>query len=360
MVKILPEGAFLPPLQTARSILIIKLDALGDCILLSPFLKNLRSNCPQAKITIVAAKASASLLDFCSAVDERIYLPGNWHQAQETADQTVQKIRNAGPYDLAIVPRWEADYYGAGFLAQASGARIRVSYAASCLNRKLTANPDADQPYTHVIEDTENRHEIERNLLLLTSLGLNAKDDALTIWAAPDDDDKALQFLARHNLTSKEFIAIAPGASLPQKVWPLERWQAFAARWHETENRPLVIVGAGDSDQNYAVSLQDQNVISAVNHFNPRETAALLKHTGFFVGADSFAKHAAATFNVPIVEISCHPQDGDPHGEYHNSRFGAWQTQSIYVQPATCDGRDTCVDNVRLDQVWNAVQAIKA
>src|SRR5262245_2097585 len=52
-----------------RRILVVKLDAIGDVVLLTPFLRELRRSFPHAKIALLVQKAIAPLVELCPYVD---------------------------------------------------------------------------------------------------------------------------------------------------------------------------------------------------------------------------------------------------------------------------------------------------
>jgi hypothetical protein len=64
------NGACNVPLQEARSILVVRLDGIGDLVLMSPFLRELRRLNPNAWITLVVDPAFVNLVEVCPLVSE--------------------------------------------------------------------------------------------------------------------------------------------------------------------------------------------------------------------------------------------------------------------------------------------------
>ena len=52
-----------------KRILVLRLDEIGDVILMSPFLRELRRNLPDAKITLIVKPAVYNLVEHCPYVD---------------------------------------------------------------------------------------------------------------------------------------------------------------------------------------------------------------------------------------------------------------------------------------------------
>ena len=59
----------LPKLRECRKILVVKLDFIGDWVLTTPFLANLRRSAPRAEITAVVLDRAYELASACRLVD---------------------------------------------------------------------------------------------------------------------------------------------------------------------------------------------------------------------------------------------------------------------------------------------------
>ena len=53
-----------------KNILIVRLDVIGDMILTSGFIREVRANFPQAKITLVVSPLVYPIVELCPYVDE--------------------------------------------------------------------------------------------------------------------------------------------------------------------------------------------------------------------------------------------------------------------------------------------------
>ena len=100
-----------------RSILIIRLDVLGDIIMTTPFIRELRNNHPNACIHLVVRTSNTDLMEKCPYVDKVIpydvvacagYLQGQIRKIDYIKNNInkfidSRKIRNE--YDLVVLPR---------------------------------------------------------------------------------------------------------------------------------------------------------------------------------------------------------------------------------------------------------------
>src|SRR3981081_3404329 len=101
-------------------ILVARLDSLGDCVLSPSCVIGLRSIFPAAHLTGAFAQSTAPLYAHCPLFDQIISIPSEAPQAWR---QLVEP-----PYDIAICPRWDVDYWSTRQLAMLSRAPMRVGF----------------------------------------------------------------------------------------------------------------------------------------------------------------------------------------------------------------------------------------
>jgi ADP-heptose:LPS heptosyltransferase len=165
---------------TAGSILVIRLDEVGDLVMLSPFLRALRRHFTQAHITLVVNPAIVNLVELCPYVNEVLTFDPRGSQAKRFFYLPLRAFRFASQflwkrkYDLALLPRRDADCAYATFLGFWSKARQRVGYSENATPYKSLVNRGFDRLLTHVLHDRGVQHEVESNLAVLKSLGIAA------------------------------------------------------------------------------------------------------------------------------------------------------------------------------------------
>lgn len=188
--------------STVQRILVVRLDEIGDMVLMSPFLRELRRNYPEAEITLVVKPAVYNLVELCPYVNHiKIFKRpssgrGMFFRLLWASKKFVSEELNGG-YDLALVPRFDSDAgYGAGFIAFFSKAIRRVGYASAATKAKFESDAGYDALYTEFVPIKPGiEHEVERNLDVLRYLGCTIKDTNLEIWADMEDEDAASNML---------------------------------------------------------------------------------------------------------------------------------------------------------------------
>jgi ADP-heptose:LPS heptosyltransferase len=359
--------------EEVRSILIIRPDAIGDVVMTGPFLRELRRAYPKAKISLILGPHTANLVETCPHIDRVLTnrvltnrlppLTRWWHPMSRRFVALSFARRHLWParYDMAVVPRWGDDVYDASILALLSGAPCRVGYSAW----RPTKNGAYDRFYTLVVDDRSVRHEVERNLHLLSELRMDVRDDALELWLSDEDERVASQALA--STGAEALVALSPGAGSPRRIWSIQRY-VEVGHWLVDRGARLVVVG-GPGDEGWGEELRriGGGVIDLTNRTTVRETAAVLARCSLFCGSDSGPMHLAAAVGVPIVEVSCHPVSGDDLHPNSPKRFGPWGVPNRVVQPETpkddCAAGcrfevPHCILNIRVDSVIAAIESL--
>lgn len=405
-----------PAPETIRSILVVHLLPLGDFTIATPFLRNLRALYPQAKITLATQAASAQLAATCPYIDSlQVSAEIRLHLGQDRSAAThfgmQLKQTNFAPFDLCMVPRYDHDHLQAGVVAAAAGGRYTIGYSRDCtpLKKRISA-PDADDHYNVLANAPNGFHDVQYQLALLTGLGNTERDfphpepveglgksiekkfhalrqaqdeeffvsssfgmdQPLELWANMDDGRMAQAALDTLKLGPNKYVVFGLGASQAYKIWGIENFCALAQRIYNHYGLKILTVGALDYEIEMASQLcaymGTDKAQSVAGHLPSRASYLMIAASRMVVTVDSFLAHAAAAARKPVCVIYSTPTDCPPVDMFHPSRIHPWQTAYRAVQPASCGPIDEilprhhraphCVNNVTVDQVWQAVQEL--
>lgn len=335
------RGASRVALADAGSVLVVKLDALGDFVLATPFLRALRQAAPRARITLLVRRVAAPLARTCPHVDDVHVFEPDPTPRSFGALRTVRMIdacfrRTLGNrrFDIAFVPRTGPDNHGALLVAWLSGAPVRVGFATtpsdpitrSAALTRAVAYPASPLP------------EAEANLLLLRDLGLSPAPGPLELHASAEETSGLEHRLAAANLgADTSLLALGVGASLPHKLWPAARFLALARHFIRERGWPVILLGdAGDAAR---FPRDEPGLHNWAGQLTPNQSFALLRRARLFVGNDSGALHLAAAAGCPTVVITWDRADSASADVNSHHRFGPYGVPHRLVHPATPDGR---------------------
>ena len=300
------------------------------------------------------------LAELCPYVDEVIPFPSQGPKWWQYIGGPLRALRIStklqGRFDLAINPRFDRDIRGATFVADLTLAPWVLGYPSSTETFKSIVNRGYDRFYTHLLpaSDPLNRaslHEIDRSLAILTLLNIPAENLSPELWLSPQDHRDAEALLRQHGWTLGDtLISLGINASYARKRWPMDFFIQLAQSLLTLPDSRFLIVGS-DRERDTTELLRPvlgSRLINLAGETALRVSAAALAECRLYVGNDSGPKHLAAALGKPVVEISCHPRDGDPAHFQSPQRFGAITGQTAVLSPPTALApcRATCLAEV--------------
>ena len=280
-----------------QRILVIELWNIGDIILAMPFLAQLRKLFPGAAITMLGRRYARTILAGTGLVDDFIDTELGWSESSVRHNpfayhwRELARIRRAlkrGKFDIAFSSRMHVREY---VVLALSDAQRRVAFDLGHGKRVLT---DAVP-----VRDT-NRHKVSDWLELLQPFGGPVEEafPRLTVTAA--ERRWATEFLARHTVSTEDrIVGIHPGASVPEKRWPLERFAEVAASVAQSPDTKVLAFVAPDG---FGEQLgRVPGVITA--RVDLRKLMALIERCEVLVCNDSGPMHIAGALGVPTVSV---------------------------------------------------------
>ena len=167
--------------DSARRILCVRLDALGDVLMTTPALTALKESGGRRQITLLTSSAGAAVGPLLPMVDETIVYDPPWMKA------TPQRASSRGDRDL--IERLRVDRYDAAVIftvySQNPLPAALFCYLADIPLRLAHARENPYQLLTNWIVEPEPqqlvRHEAQRQLDLVAAVGAVASDTRLSI-----------------------------------------------------------------------------------------------------------------------------------------------------------------------------------
>lgn len=353
--------------KKVSSILVVRLDEIGDIVMLSPFLKNLRQWKPDVKITLVVKPQVVSLFEACPYVDDvkvfkrcdgRFAYVRNMWQAYHFCQSELHD-----DYDISIAPRWDSDIgYWAGYVSMFSKAHQRLAYS-SCVN-ECKANSDAgfDGFYTDVIKVTKSIHEVERSLDLLRYLGADIEVSGLELWFKNDVSTQGVFRKEKSKLGGIIRIALFLSCGMAKKEWDVLNYVAVIKMLSRIYDLEIILGGAGNRAEEYAKEFERYfpSAINLVGKTSLNGTAQLLKSCDCYLGGDTGPMHMATACEMSGVALFVGRSDINPN-DLTPERFGPWMSEIVTVQPEKmlpgCDhgcmkNYAHCINTIKVETVY--------
>lgn len=342
---------------------VIRLDGMGDLVVTTPFLRELRRSAPSARITLVVRSEWLPLMRSCPHVDEVLGFDLSWRPDYRRQRNLWNSWRWARRelrprcWDAVLVPQAHFGLVDARWLAWFSGARFRAGRREGA-----GADPDTAWDFLNVVRvNPASGHDVVNTLSWLEALGGVVRDRSLFI----DPGDAARAEAVRRLAIIPEGrvrVALGIGASQVEKIWPLDRFEEIGRRL-KAMGASLVLVGGSDFSEparRLAERLGD-GVFDLTAQLPLDVTAAVLGRCQMYVGNDTGPMHLAAAMGLSVVEIVGWPADVPDHVVGTPKRIGPWCSHRRVVQPATTlAGAAVQIERVGVDEVWEAICSLVA
>jgi ADP-heptose:LPS heptosyltransferase len=289
--------------EEIKKILVIKLRAIGDVLLSTPVLKNLRHNFKDAEIDFLTEPPSREIIEGNPFVDNLIIF--------DRRDKSLSSFLNLRrkKYDLVIDlfcnPR-------SALMTFTSGARYRVGYAfkgrSYAYNIKLKPRKEV-------------HHNVEFNLDALRSLGLEIVDQNPYLPIDDSAEKFAEKFFDEHNLDNKLTVALIPVGTWETKRWELKKFAELGDIIAKNFNAEILIIWGNEKEFEEAMTIS--SFMNAKPIIPPRtslkQLSAILKRCSFAIANDSGPMHISAVVGTPTLGIfgPTNPYAQGPFGEKH-------------------------------------------
>ena len=289
-----PENGELP-----RRVAILRALKLGDLLCAVPALRALRAALPSAKIRLVGLPWATMLVErFDRYLDGLFELPGFPGFPER-------------PFDAPAFTRFldEVQDWGPDLVLQLHGSGGLANPLAMLLGGRLTAGfyepgaycPDPARfvPYPH------RGPEVRRHLGMIEYLGVPLQGDHKE-FPVYDDDRRALAAVPGADaLVPGAYACVHPGASVPERRWPAERFAASADALAERGLRVVLTGSPGEEAITAAVAAQMRApALDLAGRTDVGPLAALLEGARLLVSNDTGVVHIAEGVGTPSIIVS--------------------------------------------------------
>lgn len=347
------ERRILP--DPVRTILVQRVDQLGDLVCSVPAIRRLREIFPNAKLIGLMTPANLALAEQLGLFDEIVTVAFTESAAERRRVLPLEgqdALRRAlAPYrfDLAV-DLGEGDE---------SRSLLLLSNARFLYGFKDRHAPWLDAGLDFNGHDPINGLEVtppsRKMLLLIEALRLMAKDQA---HAVPNPDRSGLA--DQGIVDSDRYAVIHAGARLAYTRWP--HFDALVAMLIEQTDLKIllfsddeattqkIVAAAGGSDRLRVITGQ-----LPFAHFD-----ALLSHCALFVGNDSGPKHLAALRGAPVVSLHMARLNWSEWGQEVSGRIVSRRVPcagcGIGLHGEDCGKDFACLRQIRPEEVFAAAQ----
>lgn len=293
-----PEGW-----EHVQRVLVIRLDNIGDIVLLSPSLRALREALPMAEITLMVSPAGSTVAPLLPWVDDIIVHRAVWQDLSGAIPQDFDR-------EMGLVGQLRERQFDAAVIftsfAQSPFPPAHVCYLAGIPIRLGQSKEFGGRILSHWVKPLpDDVHQAERNLHLLESSGFKVDDRRLSLYIPPTTQRAADAILADHGvLADRPFIALAPGASCAARRYDPRRFAEVARTLTDRLGRHIVVLGSEREHKLVEPILAEDRsgeIVSLVGKTSVAEMAGIIRRSSLLLANDSGPMHIADAFQRPMV-----------------------------------------------------------
>lgn len=294
--------------RSARRILAVRLDNLGDVLVTTPALHAIKSSLPGASLTVLASPIGAQVAALDPDVDDVIVYSAPWMDPWRTLPQDSARERDmietlrAGHFDGAIIfASYHQSPLPAAYLCYLADIPLRVAASIDGPGSLLT---------TRHKHPERMMHEVERGLDLVGALGMRAPSSDLRLRTPTWARDSARERLNALGVSrSRPLVVVHPGCTMPARTYPWEMYAEVVTGLTRRLGASVALTGATDErslvERVYAATPDDAraSVYPLAGELTFAELCALLEMADVVTTNNTGPMHIAAAVKTPVVAL---------------------------------------------------------
>lgn len=338
--------------KNVRKILVIKLRAIGDVVLSTAVIPNLRNAYKKSEIHFLVEGPGQDVLVDNPYIDRIIVLP---RQEWETLPKIFAwlegfrfvKMLRGERYDIVF------DLFGnprSAFLTWVTGASCRVGF--NFRGRKYVYNKRVKPRGNEV-------HEVEFNLDALRALNIPIINNTPLFYFSKNDRNYVDTWIAEKGFNGSFLVGIHPWASWEAKRWDLGKFASLVNCLIENYHASVVLLW-GPDERKHAEKVQAMAHYPAAiaPKMTLKELGALLSRCKLMVANDSGPMHIAASVGTPTVGIFG-PTQWRLQGPYGKGHRAAYKKGLLCLgcNLLSCP-KMSCMRDLDVDEVMEVVEKV--
>jgi heptosyltransferase-2 len=271
-------------------ILIIRLSSIGDIILSSPFVRQIKTHFPDAQIDYLIKEQYSELMRFNPYLHGMQILTKKNKKELKNLKKKLKKNSYHIIFDLHNNLR--SNYLKRGLNAakicsihKSKVKQLLLVYLKINKYRSITSIP-------------------ERYLMVASEFGVQDDGKGLELFWQPEQNHSALSKAEKAGLNTKAaYICLAPGAAHFTKRWPVESFLKLSEKIEHDYKIKLVVLGGKDDVELGKYLSRPGQIYDLTGKLGLLESAVILSKSMAVVTNDSGLMHMATAVKVPVLAI---------------------------------------------------------
>lgn len=329
-----------PPLSDlthVRRLGVLRPDGMGDMVLTSGMLRELRRQLPAARITLICQSQWATWMRTCPWIDDVVDFEmtpphDRWREPKRLLE-LMRFMKRVQPLDLEVLlqPGTLGSYHPSRALAWFSGAPVRW-----CWEDPDTGVDTGGKLHTRSLPYPTRLHETEKCFRMLEAMGLEGENRRLDTWWTSDDARRGEEIVREAQKGRRRLIALGLAASEPSKRWPRQRYLDVIREVGAQRDAAFLALGGPDVAE--TCRWLAEQIPGAVTYAGDRLPLgvvwAAIARSDLYLGNDTGLMLMAAAARVPVVVVIGVTEEAPLGTRGDMSRTGPYDTLSRIVRPS--------------------------
>jgi len=348
-------------------IIIFALSGLGDALMATPAISELRRIFPYAQIDVATMYRAVYDMFVSNSDVSNVYY---WDFLKQSPFASLKYLfhlrQNNYTHSISVYPSNRREYNVISFFV---GAKKRYGH-----NYQHQTFSSCAWLQSVSINEEEQLHNVEENLRLAQLITNTENKDIKSLYFQTSyfDEDKVQKWFEEIGLQKKDYFCVHAGsATLKNQInkrWSHEKYAELAVKLHTKYNKKTVLLGGPDElglNTDIHTLAKEATIIAPIVPIST--TAEILKNSALTISNDSALMHIAASQSVPVVAV---------FGYTKHYQLYPWQTEHSIVRlelecspcfynspkPASCqwtgDDEFKCIKTISVNQVFNACEKL--
>jgi lipopolysaccharide heptosyltransferase II len=293
--------------QAARNILLIRLDNLGDMLLMTPAFHAVRTSLPQARLTLLASPVGAQVGLLNPDISEVITYQAPWVDPW-------RKLPHDSAREQQMIARLKA-YHFDGAIIFTSFRQSALPAAYMCYLADIPLRTAASIDGSGSLLTTRHKHpermmhEVERGLDLVAALGMETKERSLVLDVPAEALAEVSTLLVQRGMHGRPLVVVHPGCSMPARTYPWEMY-AEAIDLLIEQTGAYVVVTGGEDERDLVNRIIERIRLSYRDNAFPiagvlpfPQFCALIRLADLVITNNTGPMHIAAAVQTPVVVL---------------------------------------------------------
>ncbi|HOG47073.1 MAG TPA: glycosyltransferase family 9 protein [Anaerolineae bacterium] len=288
----------------ARRILLVRLDSLGDAILMTPAFHAIKETQPGAHLTLLTSPVGAQLMGLDPDLDDVLVynspMSDAWLELPHTPERELGLVATLREreFDGAII--WTSYHQSplpAAMLAYLAGIPLRAGATDDGAGSLLTTRHHWPPGLYH---------EVDRALSLVGALGYHTRDAQLVLRVPAAVRRAVWRRLKAAGVDPLRLLVVLhPGCSMPARTYDWQRFAAVADLLAARLDAQVVLTGSA-AEVPLVARVQSRLAHPAVSwagQSSLAELAALIEMADLVITNNTGPAHIAAAVRTPVVDL---------------------------------------------------------